>query len=130
MKSTGLLLLGATMGISLGNADPLQAPKLGPSINSAVSASESFPPQEYMAAFRRGALYACNQPERATRRYADMLQANCVAADLSAGIDWSETRRRCFGAEQRSTFIRKAEETCAALSSFPGFLLARDGKYP
>jgi hypothetical protein len=130
MKSTVLLLLGAALGISLAYAAPLKGPKPEPSINNAVGSSKSFPSHEYMAVFQRGFRYACNQPERAAELYANMLQANCVAADMTAGIDWSETRRHCFGAEQRSAFVTRAQETCAALSAYPGFLLARDSYSP
>jgi hypothetical protein len=57
-----------------------------------------------------------------------MLQANCVAADMSAGMDGRAIRRHCIAAQRRSAFVRQAEETCAALGSHPGILLARDGQ--
>jgi len=128
MKSTVFLFLVLTMGISVVYAEPPTTPKLGSSINGVVSASEWFPPQEFTAAFRRGARHACEQPKHATQGYANMLQANCVAADLSAGMDRSKILQHCYTASQRSTFERQAEEICAALRSYPGFLLARDGQ--
>jgi len=128
VKSTVLVFLGVAMGMSLAYAEPIEAPELEPSVNGAVSATELFPSQEYAAAFRDGTHYACNQSERATRRYANMLQARCVAVDMRAGMDWEEMRRHCFTASRRSAFVRQAEETCAVLSAYPGFLLARDGQ--
>ena len=128
MKPTVLVFLGVAMGISLVYAEPFEAPKLEPSTNGAVLASDLFPSQEYAAAFRYGVRNACNQPERATQRYANMLQANCVCADMSAGMDRSEIVRHCFAAAQRRTFIREAEEMCSAISAFPGFLLVGAGQ--
>ena len=128
MKSTVLAFLGVVIATSLAYADPIKAPTRAPSVNGAVSATELFPSQEYAAALRDGTHYACNQSERATQRYANMLQARCVAADMRAGMDWEEIRRHCFQASRRSTFARQAEETCAVLSAYPGFLLARDGQ--
>jgi hypothetical protein len=63
-------------------------------------------------AFLRGAHHACKQTERATKRLANMLQASCVAADISADMDRSEIVRRCFGPSNRSAFVRLAETTC------------------
>jgi len=128
MRSTVLVFFGVATGISIAYAESFMVPELEPSIDGAVLASELFPSPEYAAAFRHGAHYACKQPERAAQRYANMLQANCAAADISAGMDWSEILRHCFAASQRSVFVRRAEETCAALSAYPGSLLARDGQ--
>jgi len=54
--------------------------------------------------FQQGAEYACNQPEQAAKQYADMLQANCVAADLSTGLSRDEIVGHCLGASNRSSF--------------------------
>jgi hypothetical protein len=67
---------------------------------------------EYAAALVRGAEDACMMSERATKRCANMLQASCVAAEMSAGIDRSEIVGHCFGASNRSTFEEFAEVVC------------------
>ena len=128
MKSTVFVCLGVAMGISLAHAESLAAPELEPSIKGAVLASELYPLQEYAAAFRRGAYYACEQPRGGWRHYANMLRANCVAVDMSAGWDRSEILRHCYATPQRSTFERQAKVTCAALSAYPSFLLARENQ--
>lgn len=68
--------------------------------------------EAYSDALLRGALHACEQTQRATKRLANMLQANCVAADISADVARSEIVRRCFGPSNRSAFVRLAETTC------------------
>jgi len=128
MKFTALVFLGVATGISIAYAEAFKAPELEPSITGVISAPELFPSQEYASAFRHGAHHACEQPERATQRYANMLQANCVAADMGAGMDWTEISRHCLAAPQRSALVRQAEEICAALRVYSGFRLARDGQ--
>lgn len=59
---------------------------------------------EFSDDFKRGAEFVCNQPERAAKRYADMLQANCVAVDLRAGMSQHEIVSHCLGASNRSSF--------------------------
>jgi hypothetical protein len=123
-----LVFLGVATAISLAYAESFEAPEFEPSIKGAVLASELFPSQAYAAAFQHGARYACKRPDEATRRYANMLQANCVAADMSAGVGWNEILWHCFGVPHRSAFEKHAEGICAALNSHSGFLLARDGQ--
>jgi hypothetical protein len=128
MRSTVWVFLGIATAISLAYAESFEAPKLEPSINGAVLASELFPSQAYAAAFQHGTRYVCKQPGEATWRYANMLQANCVAANMSGGVGWNEILWHCFGGPQRSAFERRAEKICAALNSHSGFFLARDGQ--
>jgi hypothetical protein len=126
MTSKVLVFLGVAMGVSLAYAEAFQAPELEPSIAGSVLAPGFLSAQKYAAAFRQGAHDACKQSDDATRRLANMLQANCVAADLSAGMDRSEIFRHCYAAPHRSSFIRRAEEICAAQRVYAGFRLARD----
>jgi hypothetical protein len=64
----------------------------------------------YSNAFLRGADHLCQQTERAMKRLENMIQAQCVASDMRAGKDPIDTSRHCFGADQRSGFVRAAEE--------------------
>lgn len=72
-------------------------------------------PEAYSATFVRGADHACKQSQRATRRFANMLQADCVASDISAGMDQSEIAGHCYGPSHRSAFVKLAEATCGKL---------------
>jgi hypothetical protein len=66
----------------------------------------------YSDALSRGADHACKQHQRATKRLANMIQAQCVANDIRAGTDAIDSSRHCFGAHQRSGYVRAAEEIC------------------
>ena len=63
-----------------------------------------------------GSEHACKQPERATESLANMFQASCVMADMSAGMDSSEMAQHCFGGSNRSTFEEFAEVICDNLT--------------
>ena len=78
----------------------------------AAGSAQSAASAAYSAAFLRGADHACTLPERATKRFANMLQASCVAADMRAGKDPSDAFRHCSGDRQRNTFVKVAEEIC------------------
>lgn len=67
---------------------------------------------EHAAALMSGAEHACMQPERARKQVANMLQASCVAAAMTAEMDRSEIVTLCYGARHRSTFVEDAEAIC------------------
>lgn len=68
--------------------------------------------KELAAALERGAEYACRQPERATTREANLLQASCVAVDLRAGKDPREIAGHCLGTANRNSFEEYAAKIC------------------
>jgi len=59
----------------------------------------------YSDTFFRGSNHACKQHQRATKRLANMIQAQCVANDIRAGADAIDTSRHCFGPHQRIGFV-------------------------
>ena len=70
---------------------------------------------EFSGEFQHGAEYVCNQPERAAKRYADVLQANCVAVDLRKGMPWDEIAGHCLGTLNRSSFEAYSSLRCGNL---------------